>query len=839
MFRDCLLSVIGFMILTGLICTSAFADAGTDRRRLVEILQKEMATQTGWVRVHAAEALVHHGYGAGVAAAFAPEADTAAAPLRIGVWRVLATASPDETVRTAFVGRIRAAFLNPDGPDRLHAAEALAKLGVCRKEDRPALEAYLAEQGQALGAFACWVMALSGDVADVDRLAGLLESTDPVARLRAGVALGRLAGGVENLSLRSSTVGATRESPLPSMKERLSIAAGKEPADSPAAVYLACAAYRAGGEASHRDRVLYYLQNGKTSERYEAALALGARGDEADLPLLTPLLDHAEADVRIGAADASLRILRRTPHRIGGLDWAVIGLYLVTMLGIGVYYSRQSVTRDDYLLGGRTMKPWAVGLSYFATIFSTITYMSWPGEVIRHGPMMVAQILGFPLAIFAVGWFIIPFLLRLRVTSAYEILETRLGLGVRMLGSVFFLAMRVFWMAVIIHATTHEVLVPVAGLPESSAPWLATALGVITVVYTSMGGFKAVVFTDVAQTAILFGGALLSVGAVTVAFGGFSWWPSGWDPGWERPVWVYAPGARVTLLNAIVSLVVWHVCTAGSDQMAVQRCLAVRDARAARRMFMTGLTANGVVFVFLAVLGLALAAFFRARPEMMQEGQSFAANADRLFPQFIVFGLPPGLTGLVTAGLLAAAMSSLSSGVSSAGAVITVDFIERFRRGPLDSARGGAAATGGDASTARMISWVIGAVVVLLSTGMGSVQGNLLEVTYKVVNLLTAPLFGLFFMAMFVRRATPFGTFVGAAAGVAVIVLVNFWKEIVGSEPVIGFMWGMPLALAAQVSAGMLASLLPVGPPAAPLEAIRPIGDVRVSGRGQELGVRL
>ena len=115
-----------------------------------------------------------------------------------------------------------------------------------------------------------------------------------------------------------------------------------------------------------------------------------------------------------------------------------------------------------------------------------------------------------------------------------------------------------------------------------------------------------------------------------------------------------------------------------------------------------------------------------------------------------------------------------------------------------------------------------------------------LPIWVKALSVVGFPVFtALFFMAMFVRRATPFGTFVGAAAGVAVIVLVNFWKEIVGSEPVIGFMWGMPLALAAQVSAGMLASLLPVGPPAAPLEAIRPIGDVRVSGRGQELGVRL
>ena len=143
-------------------------------------------------------------------------------------------------------------------------------------------------------------------------------------------------------------------------------------------------------------------------------------------------------------------------------------------------------------------------------------------------------------------------------------------------------------------------------------------------------------------------------------------------------------------------------------------------------------------------------------------------------------------------------MSSLSSGVNSACSVIKVDFVDRFRRGP-------AVGQAHDVRRAMAISVVVGAVVVLLSSAVGAVEGNLLAVAFKVCNLLTAPLFGLFFMAMFVRRATVLGTHAGAAVGLAVIVAVNFWEEMFG-RPGINFLWAMPLGLAAQIMVGVVIS---------------------------------
>jgi SSS family solute:Na+ symporter len=422
--------------------------------------------------------------------------------------------------------------------------------------------------------------------------------------------------------------------------------------------------------------------------------------------------------------------------------------------------------------------------------------------VIKNGPMMMAMVVGLPPVYVLAGWFLIPRIMQLRITSANELLETRLGISVRILGAVFFLSMRLGWMALIIFATTGKILVPLLGLEQSATPWLCAILAAITVVYTSMGGLRAVVVTDVTQTLILLGGSILTLVLVSVRLGGVTaWWPTEWADNWEAPVWGFSSTARVTFLGAALAQFTWWICTAGSDQMAIQRYLATRNARAARRVLLTTLLVNILVYTILCGVGLALLAYFRTYPAMLDQGQNLLEDADQLFTQFIAIGMPPGISGLVVAGLLAAAMSSLSSGVNSSCSIITVDFVDRFR-----SARGAVGETD-HVRLARFVSVFVGLVVIGLTLGVGSVQGNLLEVAFKVVNLLTAPLFGLFFMAIFVRRATSAGTIIGAVFGVAVIVTINYWQDMTGTRG-ISFLWAMPLGFAVQIGIGWLASLL-------------------------------
>ena len=485
-------------------------------------------------------------------------------------------------------------------------------------------------------------------------------------------------------------------------------------------------------------------------------------------------------------------------------DWTVIVLYGLGMIAVGYYYSRRSATTEEYMLGGRQMRSWMVGFSLFASLMSAISYLMWPGEMIKHGPTMFIGLLSYPLVFWVVGWFLVPRIMKFQVSSAYELLEIRLGVSVRILAAVYFLAMRIIWMAVIIYMSAEKVIVPIMQWPTESVIWVSIVLGMVTVIYTSLGGLRAVVLTDVIQTFILFGGAIVALVLITSKMG-FSWWPDHWASNWQHLKFLPTPGqegADRTVIGAFIAWFGWYVCTAGSDQMAIQRYLATRDVKAARKAVLTSLIADTLVSLLLGILGLALLGYFSAHGNLLPDDWTVQANADQLLPHFIIIGLPAGFTGLIIAGLLAAAMSSLSSGLNSSSLVICRDFIDRFYQKELTPSA--------KVKLAQGISLGLGVLIVLLSTLVGHIKGNLLEVAYKTVNLLTAPLFVPFFLTYFIRRTTGLGAFAGMIIGFVVAFLVAFWEELTGRKG-LGFLWITPLAFFSGVATAYLFSFLPWG----------------------------
>jgi SSS family transporter len=479
------------------------------------------------------------------------------------------------------------------------------------------------------------------------------------------------------------------------------------------------------------------------------------------------------------------------------LDWLVIALYAAAMLAIGRHYSRRTETVDDYLLGGRRMSPFMIGVSLFATITSTLSYLAFPGEIIKNGPMILAQYASFPLVWLLVGWWLIPAIMRQReVTSGYELLERRLGLTGRLLGAGMFILLRTFWMAAILYATCDKVIVPLFHIDHAWTPWLCVALGVVTVVYTAEGGMRAVVMTDALQCLIMFAGGVVTVAVVTWSLGGVGgWWPTSWQPQWQAPVFWFSTDARVTFAGAGLYMLVWMVCTCGSDQMAIQRYLSTRDAAAARRSVGIHLAVDLIMVTLLGLVGLAVLGYYNAHPAAFGPGASLVAAADELFPRFVESVLPAGLSGVVIAAMLSAAMSSLSSGMNSSSAVIVSDFIGRL---------GGPAAAGhGRVRLARLAAAGIGVLAIALSLAVPGLASNLLELCVKFVNLLTAPIFVLFFLALFVPWATPAGGVAATVAGVSVGVAIAFFRA-GGLE----FLWAAPCSLVAGVVVGMLSSLL-------------------------------
>jgi len=493
------------------------------------------------------------------------------------------------------------------------------------------------------------------------------------------------------------------------------------------------------------------------------------------------------------------------------LDWLVLAAYACLMLGVGLYFSRRNKSADDYLLGGRRMSPIALGFSLFATLVSTLSYLATPGEMVAHGPMMITQVAAHPLIFLIVGYGLIPLLMRQQVTSAYELLESRLGTSIRLGGAGVFLLLRFGWMATIMYATSEVVLVPLLGIEDTWAPWLCVALGVVAAMYSSSGGIKAVVMTDAIQAITMLIGAVVTVAVITHRMGGVSeWWPHEWPSHWQAPSWGFDPNVRVSFGILVLSTTLWYVCTNGSDQMSIQRFLSTRNAAAARRTLAVAQITDAIVALLLALTGVAILGYYRAHPLELASGQSVSATGDQLFPTFIMAQMPMGLSGLVLAAILSAALSSLSSGVNSACAVLDRDFLSR----------GSGELASGAATVARLkrLTWVVAVVAIALSLLNMFIEGNLVERCFKLVNLLTAPLFVLFFLALLVPWANAAGAWLGLLSAILTAVLIAYSHDL-GLNLRLNFVWMMPCSLLVGVTLGTLGSALAnTWRPAAPSE---------------------
>ena len=181
-------------------------------------------------------------------------------------------------------------------------------------------------------------------------------------------------------------------------------------------MYLLGSLYRHSAEDANtvelKAELLRYAQTGDKGQKYEAIAVLGGFGNESDLTVLVSLLDDPEVDIRVGAAHAILRIERRIPHSLALLDWIAIIGYACVMLGVGWYYSRRTKTAEEYMLGGRHMRPLIVGFSMFATLLSTLSYLAIPGEMIKHGPMILSQYAIYPVTFLVIGYILIPSIMR-------------------------------------------------------------------------------------------------------------------------------------------------------------------------------------------------------------------------------------------------------------------------------------------------------------------------------------------------------------------------------------------------------------------------------------------
>ena len=334
------------------------------------------------------------------------------------------------------------------------------------------------------------------------------------------------------------------------------------------------------------------------------------------------------------------------------LDLVVVVVYMALLSGIGIYFSRRQTSREEYLLGGRSMHWMLLGGSMMATLLSTITFLSVPGEMMRYGIAYLSGIIAMPLFVPVANRVLIPVLRRLPITSVYEYLEKRFDVSFRSLASFLFVLRTIIWMGLIIYTCSFAV----AQITGWDLYFTIIATGLVTTFYTTAGGLRTVVWTDNLQLMILLGGALAIPVLIGFSLGSgpATWWQTFSEAGrTEIQTFSWDLTVRITVVGIVMGNFFWNICTLGGDQVAVQRYLSCPDLSAARKSVWMFAGFNFAVMLALLFCGLSLFAFYASQSSAPVQAfqEEIAARADRVMPIFIVEELPAGVSGLLLAAL--------------------------------------------------------------------------------------------------------------------------------------------------------------------------------------------
>ncbi len=505
-------------------------------------------------------------------------------------------------------------------------------------------------------------------------------------------------------------------------------------------------------------------------------------------------------EIRPGVRTPRILALSPLPGRKAGfgfLDYLVFLAYMGGLVWMGVFLSKREKSTDDFFLAGRRIPWWAAGLSIFGTQLSAITFMAVPALVYRtdwiYFPGALMIIAAAP---FIVRYYL-PFFRRLNVTTAYEYLELRFNPAVRLVGSAAFLLFQLGRMGIVLYLPSLA-LATVTGVDVILC---ILFMGGLAILYTVLGGIEAVVWTDVLQVIVLFGGAVICLVVILLDLPGgpgevfllggkagkFRMFDFSWGIG-VTAFWVVILGR---FLEQFVSY--------SADQTVVQRYLTTRDEKKAARSIWTNAVLSFPALLVFFFLGTALWTFFRERPELLDP----LGKADDILPHFIVHMLPTGIAGLVVAGLFAASMSSLDSSMNSMATVLVTDWIERFEKKRRSEAS--------YLFLARLLTLVIG----ILGTGSAlwmafSGSTSMWDSYTRVIGLFGGGLAGLFAAGIFSRKTTGTGALAGFAASALVLYLVR-------SSGKVHFLLYAGIGIVTCFLGALLASLLlPGGKPPRP-----------------------
>ncbi len=434
-------------------------------------------------------------------------------------------------------------------------------------------------------------------------------------------------------------------------------------------------------------------------------------------------------------------------NRFGWINTMVLMLYFGLLVWIGYFFSKRQRNTNDYFKGGGRVPWWAAGLSIFGTALSAITFMAIPAKSFATNWAYIWLNAAILLAAPVVVFYFIPMFRRLKITTAYEYLEMRFNPFLRLAGSLSFILFQIGRMGIVLFLPAIALNV-VTGLDIYICILL---MGLLSLLYTYMGGIEAVIWTDAMQVVVLLGGAVLSLILITLNLeGGFSGIIHTAVEDHKFAVFDMALDFRKpTFWVMMFGGLFINFATYGTDQTMVQRYLTTPDMKAAKKSLWTNIILTIPATLIFFFMGTALYAFFKQNPGHMNLSLE---NGDSIFPWFIVNELPNGVVGILISGIFAAAMSSVSSSINSAATAYTTDIHPRL--GPRLTQKG--------LRIARISTVIIGVSGTLFALFMASWEiKSLWDVFNKVLGLIIGSLGGLFLLGVLFKSAHSKGATIG------------------------------------------------------------------------------
>ncbi|MBV8052285.1 MAG: sodium:solute symporter [Acidobacteriaceae bacterium] len=433
------------------------------------------------------------------------------------------------------------------------------------------------------------------------------------------------------------------------------------------------------------------------------------------------------------------------------LDLAIIVLYLAGVTLFGLRFRKRQRSLRDYFLADRNIPWWAIALSIVAAETSTLTIISIPGLAYDTNFTFLQVVLGYLLGRVIISFVLLPHYFRGDLYTASQLIEKRFGSALRSLTAGLFLVTRAAAEGVRVYAVSIVVALAF-GTGEIASIAIITAL---TLIYTFEGGLAAVIWTDVVQTVIYVSGTLVGLFMI------FRLVPGGWpairaiaEHAGKFQVFDFAPDfwRPYTFWAGLLGGAFLTTASHGTDQLIVQRLLAARN----QRQSVTALLSSGIAiffqFALFLLIGVMLFVYYRS-------ASSTFGRADRIFPTFIVTRMPHGISGLLIAAILAAAMSNLSAALNALASTSIIDFYLR-RKPQTDEKR--------QVRLSRFATLVW--AMVLLGIAVISLHkvGRVVEVGLQIASVAYGGLLGVFLLGVLTRNANQRGAMLGMLCGFSI-----------------------------------------------------------------------